>query len=69
MDTEERKDPIDLILEYEKLIQCYVEKDDPKSREELNALSAKDLKDLLAMRTVRYQFLVEDDIEKVECLN
>ncbi len=69
MDIEERRDLIDLILEYDRHIQCYVEEDDAKSLEELDAISTQKLKDLLSAKTARYRFLVDDDIERIECPN
>ncbi len=57
-----RKSLIDLIQENDKLIQCYIEEDYPKTFEELQKLTITELQDWFERRVTELQFLTEREI-------
>jgi hypothetical protein len=61
-DPETKTDLIESILEHDKLLQSYIEEDQPLSIDKLNALSINELSDLLDLRLTYLAHLIDKDM-------
>jgi hypothetical protein len=60
--NKDKADLIESILEHDKLLQSYIEEDQPLSIDKLNALSINELSDLLDLRLTYLAHLIDKDI-------
>jgi hypothetical protein len=60
--NKDKADLIESILEHDKLLQSYVEEDQPLSIDKLNVLSINELSDLLDLRLTYLAHLIDRDM-------